>query len=103
MKKRLFLGLGLLALFFILITGLTGCDSDPSYEYEWTFHNQSGYTIQVNVKAGYDVSPSSFSLKPGSSQKIGSNTNSRFDFEWYRTDTGNQTGVNWNSSTDTFY
>jgi hypothetical protein len=103
MKKRQFLVLGLLALFLVLITGFTGCDSETSYANNWIFYNQSSYTIQVNVRAGYDVSPRSFSLRPGSSQKIGSNTNSRFDFDWYRTDTGNQTGVSWNSNTHTFY
>jgi hypothetical protein len=88
MKKRQFLVLGLLALFLVLITGLTGCDSDPSYKTTWTFNNQSRYTIQVDAKAGYDVSPRSFSLRPGATQKMGSNTITYMEFTWRIADVG---------------
>jgi hypothetical protein len=105
MKKRLFFGLGFLALFLVLITGLTGCDSDPSYQYERTFINQSRYTIQVDVTER-DWNPSSFSLKSGARKKVGSNTNNYIRFNWRIADTGytgNGVRLDENSPTFTFY
>jgi hypothetical protein len=105
MKKRQFLVLGLAALFLVLITGLTGCDSDPSYRNERTFINQSRYTIQVDVTTS-DWNPSSFSLRPGASKKVGSNTNNYIRFTYRIPDTGNTTNLvrlDENSPTFTFY
>jgi len=107
MKKRQFLVLGLVALFLVLITGLTGCDSgsETSYKTTWTFNNQSRYTIQVDANAGYDVSPRSFFLKPGATQKMGSNTITYMEFTWRIADigwTGNGVRVVNSSPTFTF-
>ena len=105
MKKRQFLVLGLLALFLVLITGFTGCDSDPSYKSYVTFNNQSRYTIQVDVTQG-DWNPGSFSLKAGASKKLGSNTSNSIRFRWDIADigwTGNGVRVDENYPTFTFY
>jgi hypothetical protein len=105
MKKRQFLVLGLLALFLVLITGLTGCDSDPGYKEYVTFYNQSRYTIQVDVTTG-NWNPSSFSLRAGASKKVGSNTSTSIYFNWRIADTGwtgNGVRSDGNYPTFTFY
>jgi hypothetical protein len=107
MKKRLFLVLGLLAFFLVLITGLTGCDSGPSYKYDTVFNNRSSYSIQVDIDYGYDISPRSFTIRPGSSQTVGWNTyygyNNEFNFTYHRADGGNNGAVYWDKSTKSFY
>jgi hypothetical protein len=103
MKKRLFLVLGIAVLFLVLITGLTGCDSnkDPSYLWEYTIYNKSTYTITMDIYSG-GYTPSYFTLRPNSSQRIGSNTSSTFLSNVSYTG-GNGRGFYWDRSANTFY
>jgi hypothetical protein len=101
-KGRLFLVLGIAALFLVLITGLTGCDSDPSYKYENTHYNQTSFTIQLDITSG-DWHPKSIKIKPYSNNRVGSNTGGSFYFDWKTIDKGNGRRVNYDRSTRTFY
>ena len=106
MKKKLFFA-GLTTLFIVVIIGLVSCELEPSYDYEFVLKNRSSYTIQVDIRPGYDVNPNSFTIRPGADKKTGGNINytttNPFWFDWSRTDGNGTTGVRWDMSTMTFY
>jgi len=61
------------------------------------------FKLTVDVVFGYVVYPSSFTIKPNGSIKIGSDTAYKFEFNWHREDTGDRTGVRWDKDAHSFY
>ena len=104
MKKKLFLVLGIAALFLVMAGLFSSCDDDPSYRYEWVLTNRSRYTIKVEIDYSYNISPRSFTVSPGSSKRVGSNTYYYYpQMSWYRTDGGGKSGVYWSENDNTWY
>jgi hypothetical protein len=105
--KNFFKLFGIIAFIAVIGFSMIGCEFEQ-YAYEWSFKNQSSYTIQVEINSGYDLSPKSFSITPGAEQKCGTNTKySTVRFEYRRADTHNTTGIRFSDSSDfaggTFY
>jgi len=92
MKKKMFLGVGMVTLFLFATISFTGCEMNPDFDYEIVMSNQSSFTIRVRYRPEYRVSPMSFTLNPGA-QRTARTNHSWVHFDWYRTDTGNQAGV----------
>jgi len=101
----------LVILVIMLVFGMTfvGCDFDPNNENgslsktEWRFKNSSTYTIVVeNIgAAGNSFNPTNFELAPDSQQIIkAENEILIFLYNWSRKDTGDQTGVYLDQSTE---
>ena len=101
MKNRINL-FGVIA--FVTIIGLMfiACNDEEKEKdtgFEFTFKNQSNYSIQVDIKPEYknNWKPNSFVINAGNKRVMVNNVESRndyyFDFDWKRTDTNDQTGV----------
>jgi hypothetical protein len=103
--KSFFKFFGIIAFIAVAVIGFSMFEQ---YAYEWLFKNQSSYTIKVEINSGYDLSPKSFSIIPGTEQKCGTNTKySTVSFTYQRTDTHNTTGIRFSASSNfaggTFY
>jgi len=95
MKKTVFFGLLAIMLVFIFFS----CDLEPKSER--IFKNQSSYTIVVSINSKFKFSPQNFELSPGTEQRCTSDTkysDNSVAFNWYRKDSGGQSGVNFNNS-----
>jgi hypothetical protein len=82
----------LAVLFVAAIIGFTSCE-EVEYDHEIFVKNQSSFTIRVEYLPEYEVSPRSFSISPGAERKVTTKHSTPIQFNWHRTDTGNQTGV----------
>ena len=89
---------------FFMVIGLLVASCELDYENTWDFHNKSSHSIKVDIRAEHDISPRSFTLSPGATRTVGSNTHTgTFWFDWERTDGNGTTGVRWSSDDMTFY
>lgn len=92
MKRKKIFFAGLAALFLFVAIGLTSCEMNQDFDYEFVTRNESSFTIRVEFLTEYRVNPRSFTLSPGAQRTIRTN-HSQVRFNWERADTGMQIGV----------